>query len=135
MRSKKTLLNLGKGRILPSIKFARIFIFYLLFKPGQIMLKNQRQARLPLMKGMGDLYHFSYLKKANVFPEGTLINVLISNTEKYQPQMAETLFICSTLFIFPTLLADFKNRIQNQDRVPVLWAEVHIDHTTSIPLL
>ena len=36
------------------------------------------------------------------------------------------------VFIFPTLLADFKDQIQNRDRVPTLWAELHMAHAPSI---
>ena len=39
------------------------------------------------------------------------------------------------LFIFPALLADFKDPIQNQNRVATLWAEMHIAHVPSILLL
>ena len=39
------------------------------------------------------------------------------------------------LFIFPKLLADFKDPIQNQNRVATLWAELHIAHVPSILLL
>ena len=38
-------------------------------------------------------------------------------------------------FIFPTLLADFKDPIQNQNRVATLWAELHVAHVPSILLL
>ena len=32
------------------------------------------------------------------------------------------------MFIFPTLLSDFKNPIQNWHREPALWCELHIAH-------
>ena len=32
------------------------------------------------------------------------------------------------MFIFPTLLDDFKDPIQNRDLVSALWAELHIAH-------
>ena len=39
------------------------------------------------------------------------------------------LFRDSAVFIFPTLLAYFKDPIQNQDKVPALWVELHISHS------
>ena len=35
--------------------------------------------------------------------------------------------LCRDLvFIFPTLSADFKDPMQNRNRVPALWAKLHI---------
>ena len=47
------------------------------------------------------------------------------------------LFFCrnSAVFIFPTLLADFKDQIKNRDRDHAMWAELHLAHTYSILLL
>ena len=38
------------------------------------------------------------------------------------------MYYCRDLavFLFPALLADFKDPIQNLDRVPALWSELHI---------
>ncbi len=47
------------------------------------------------------------------------------------------LFFCrdSAVFIFQTLLAVFEDTIQNGDRVPALWAELHIADALPTPLL
>ena len=52
------------------------------------------------------------------------------------PHVMETLFrllakaICSFIRtgLFATLLADFKDLIQNRDRARALWTELHIAH-------
>ena len=62
--------------------------------------------------------------------------------DNYMIQMVKTLencfpFFCSdlTVFIFPTLLADFKDPILNRDRGPALLAELHINHAPTILIL
>ena len=47
------------------------------------------------------------------------------------------LFFCkdSAVFIFPTLLADFKDQIQNLESVVPLWTELYIAQDPSIFLL
>ena len=61
------------------------------------------------------------------------------NPDKYLAQVLKALFVCLhfaffffcwdlAVIIFPTLLAHFKDPIQNWDRVPALWAELHIAH-------
>ena len=54
----------------------------------------------------------------------------------YRPcyHIAFCLFV-GALFIFSTLLADFKDPIQNRDRVPCPWADLYIAHIPSIVLL
>ena len=44
------------------------------------------------------------------------------------------LFFCRKLavFIFPTLLADLKDPIQNWKKDPSLWAELHTAHAPNI---
>ena len=41
----------------------------------------------------------------------------------------------SAVLVFPTLLADFKNPIQNRDRVPALCDKLQKAHVPSILLL
>ena len=58
------------------------------------------------------------------------------NPDNYLAQVAETLFGCffcrdSAVFIIPTLLADFKDIIQNWYGVPALWTELKIAKATS----
>ena len=47
------------------------------------------------------------------------------------------LFFCMdpAVFVFPMLIADFKDTLQNQDRVPAVWAKFYIAHPPSIHLL
>ena len=64
----------------------------------------------------------------------------MDNPDNYLAQHAETLyflFFCRDLavFIFPTLLADFRDPIQNPARVPALRGKLQLAHALSILLL
>ena len=52
------------------------------------------------------------------------------NTDNYLAQSGGDPIVCqqidSAVFLFSTLLVDFKNPIQNQDRVPALGTELLI---------
>ena len=39
----------------------------------------------------------------------------------YASKLLSVIFMDSAMFIFPTLLADFKDPVQNLDRFPALW--------------
>ena len=59
------------------------------------------------------------------------------NPDKWRPFSFASKLLSRDLYvsIFPTLLADLKDTIQNWDMFPTLWIESHIAYATSIILL
>ena len=59
------------------------------------------------------------------------------NLDNYLPQVMQTIHVCyqASCVYFPTLKPNFKDPIENRDRVLALWAELHKAHVPSILLL
>ena len=62
-------------------------------------------------------------------------NNYLSQEAKIISSASKLFFGDSAVFVFPLLLADFKDPIQNRDRAPVPRGGLHIAHTSSILLL